>query len=191
MAKKSMIQRELKRQRLVMKFAKKREELKKQIHKNTILQRLFNKYGVNSFVFEIIEILNDPNELLLREQFYLDALSPNVNILKVAGSAFGYKHTEESKNKISRRNTGRKMTQSQIQKGVISRIGQKTSKGCKRTDAAKKHLSELKKKKVINYVTGITFSSIGEAADMSGLKYSTFYAKLSGRNFNNTNCKFL
>ena len=35
MAKKSMIQRELKRQRLVMKFAKKREELKKQIHNET------------------------------------------------------------------------------------------------------------------------------------------------------------
>ena len=38
MAKKSMIQRELKRQRLVMKYAKKREELKKQINNTTFLK---------------------------------------------------------------------------------------------------------------------------------------------------------
>jgi small subunit ribosomal protein S14 len=38
MAKKSMIQRELKRQRLVMKYAKKREELKKQIKNTTFLK---------------------------------------------------------------------------------------------------------------------------------------------------------
>lgn len=38
MAKKSMIQRELKRQRLVMKYAKKREELKNQINNTTLLK---------------------------------------------------------------------------------------------------------------------------------------------------------
>ena len=38
MTKKSMIQRELKRQRLVMKYAKKREELKKQIKETSSLK---------------------------------------------------------------------------------------------------------------------------------------------------------
>ncbi len=38
MAKKSMIQRELKRQRLVMKYAKKREELKKLLTETTVLK---------------------------------------------------------------------------------------------------------------------------------------------------------
>jgi small subunit ribosomal protein S14 len=38
MAKKSMIQRELKRQRLVMKYAKKREILKKLIKESTVLK---------------------------------------------------------------------------------------------------------------------------------------------------------
>ncbi len=38
MAKKSMIQRELKRQRLVMKYAKKRETLKQQIKQTTFLK---------------------------------------------------------------------------------------------------------------------------------------------------------
>jgi small subunit ribosomal protein S14 len=38
MAKKSMIQRELKRQRLVMKYAKKREELKKALKETSVLK---------------------------------------------------------------------------------------------------------------------------------------------------------
>jgi small subunit ribosomal protein S14 len=38
MAKKSLIQRELKRQRLVLKYAKKREKLKKQIKKTPIIK---------------------------------------------------------------------------------------------------------------------------------------------------------
>jgi len=38
MAKKSMIQRELKRQRLVMKYAKKREALKKALQESTVLK---------------------------------------------------------------------------------------------------------------------------------------------------------
>nr|WGT92481.1 ribosomal protein S14 [Carteria radiosa] len=41
MAKKSLIQRELKRQRLVMKYAKKRQDLKKQIKQTTIIKEKF------------------------------------------------------------------------------------------------------------------------------------------------------
>jgi small subunit ribosomal protein S14 len=45
MAKKSMIQRELKRQRLVMKYAEKREKLKQQILDSPVLKQklIFNK----------------------------------------------------------------------------------------------------------------------------------------------------
>jgi small subunit ribosomal protein S14 len=42
MAKKSMIQREIKRQRLVMKYAKKREMLKQQIKEASSLKEKFN-----------------------------------------------------------------------------------------------------------------------------------------------------
>lgn len=34
--------------------------------------------------------------ILGREQFYIDSLLPQFNILKVAGSSLGYKHTEET-----------------------------------------------------------------------------------------------
>jgi group I intron endonuclease len=39
--------------------------------------------------------------LIEREQYYIDTLNPEYNILKVAGSLFGYKHTIESIQKMS------------------------------------------------------------------------------------------
>lgn len=165
--------------------------LKKQIHKNTFLQRLYNKYGLSNMVFDIIEVVNDVSNIISREQFYIDELKPKINILRIAGSALGYKHTQESKNKISLLNTGRKMTEEQIKKGVLSRIGQRTSKGCKRTVEFKNYLSEIKKKPVIDVLSGNIYNSIGDASIALGLKYCTLYAKLSGHNSNNTNLKFL
>lgn len=50
------------------------------------------KYGYANFKLEIIEYC-DPNIVLLREQYYIDLLKPEYNILSIAGSSFGYKHT--------------------------------------------------------------------------------------------------
>ena len=53
------------------------------------------KYGYAGFRLEILEYC--PNTIvLIREQFYLDKFSPEYNILKVAGSNLGYKHSETS-----------------------------------------------------------------------------------------------
>jgi group I intron endonuclease len=49
---------------------------------------------------EILEYC-DLDLILKREQFYIDNLKPIYNILKLAGSPFGYLHTEEAKAKIS------------------------------------------------------------------------------------------
>lgn len=166
-------------------------QLKNETHKNTYLQRLCNKYGVKSLIFEILETVSDHNNLISTEQYYIDKLSPKINILKTAGSALGYKHSEESKNTIRIKNLGRKMTQEQIRKGVESRKGQRTQKGCKRSAEFIKHLSEIKKRKVINAISGKIYNSIGDAAIDVGLKYSTLYAKLSGKNTNTTNIKFI
>jgi group I intron endonuclease len=42
----------------------------------------------------------DKKETLIREQYYLDLLKPEYNILKKAGSALGFKHSEEAKIKM-------------------------------------------------------------------------------------------
>lgn len=53
------------------------------------------RYGYVGFRLEILEYCSS-SEVLAREQFYLDTLKPEYNILKVAGSNLGYKHSEAS-----------------------------------------------------------------------------------------------
>lgn len=57
------------------------------------------KYGYNNFTLEILEYC--PKTVLLeREQFYLDLLVPEYNILKHAYSLLGFKHSQESIEKL-------------------------------------------------------------------------------------------
>lgn len=49
---------------------------------------------------EILEYCNGKELLLKREQDYLDNLKPEYNIVETAGSTLGYKHTEESLEKM-------------------------------------------------------------------------------------------
>jgi group I intron endonuclease len=71
-------------------------------NKNTCVKliRAVNKYGEENFSFEIIEKCN-VEDLLNREQYYLDFLNPKYNISKKAGSNLGIKRTEETKLKKS------------------------------------------------------------------------------------------
>lgn len=50
-------------------------DLKSNKHANVHLQRSYEKYGVDSFIFEIIELCSN-EDLLIREQYYLDTLKP-------------------------------------------------------------------------------------------------------------------
>src|SRR6266566_206763 len=59
-------------------------------HHSITLQRAWNKYGPDAFVFEIIEIVLIPDLLTAREQRCLDTLKPfgrrGFNTARVAGS---------------------------------------------------------------------------------------------------------
>lgn len=54
------------------------------------------KYGYANFKLEILEYCNK-DELMKREQHYLDLLMPDYNILKIAYSLAGFKHSIETK----------------------------------------------------------------------------------------------
>lgn len=58
------------------------------------------KYGYSKFSIEILEYCS-PEKCIEREQYYIDLLNPKYNILKKAGSSFGYKHAEETRAKMS------------------------------------------------------------------------------------------
>lgn len=69
--------------------------LRKSKHCNYKLQKVCNKYGVDGFRFEILEIC-EPSLCLEREQFYMDTLKPYYNIAKVAGNTLGCKTSLEN-----------------------------------------------------------------------------------------------
>jgi group I intron endonuclease len=76
-------------------------------HHSIYLQRAWDKYGESCFMFQSIELCN-PDDLLNREQHYMDNLSPEYNILKKAGSVLGLQHSAESKMKMSLAKIGKK-----------------------------------------------------------------------------------
>lgn len=65
----------------------------------SIIYSALLKYGDKNFTLEIIEYC-DPKETIAREQYYINTLGPEYNILNIAntyhGFFFGKKHTEKS-----------------------------------------------------------------------------------------------
>lgn len=62
---------------------------------NRPIDRALLKYGFSSFSLEILEYC-DKDNVLKREQYYMDLVKPQYNIVETAGSTLGYKHTSES-----------------------------------------------------------------------------------------------
>lgn len=75
--------------------------LKRGNHHSIILQRAFEKYGIDCFSIKLVEFadIKDSKTIKTREQYYLDTLKPEYNILPNAESFSGYKHSEELKKK--------------------------------------------------------------------------------------------
>lgn len=162
-------------------------ELKNNKHNNKKMQNYFNKHSLDNFNYRVL-VLCSEEELIVKEQFYLDFLKPYFNVLKKAYSLEGYKHTEYSKIRISIKNKGRKMTEEQIKKGVLSRKGQKTVKGIKRSDTTKKKISDSKKKKVI--YNNIVYESLIEVSEITKIPYSSLYAMITNKYNNKLNLKY-
>lgn len=81
-------------------------------HANSRLQRAFNKYGKEAFVFEVVERCAD-GRLLAIEQRYLDELKPAYNLATIAGGRFraGVPLSDKNKALLSALKTGRALTE--------------------------------------------------------------------------------
>jgi group I intron endonuclease len=104
---------------------------------NSKIYRALAKYGHSNFKLVILEYC-DPKDIIKREQYYLDLLEPEYNILKIAGSPHGRKHTEETLAKMRKRRhsdlvlakmriaaTGRKFSEDTLKKLSDAKIGEK------------------------------------------------------------------
>ena len=67
-------------------------------HKSTYMQRAWNKYGSEAFVFAPI-LVCEPQQAVFFEQRALDSLQPEFNTAKIAGSTLGTKRTPEQANR--------------------------------------------------------------------------------------------
>lgn len=74
-------------------------------HRNPHLQSAFSKYGEDAFLIQVVEQC-ERDQILSREQHYLDTLQPEYNVCRTAGNTLGYRHTAEGKAKMSEANKG-------------------------------------------------------------------------------------
>ena len=92
-------------------------------HDNSYLQRSWDKYGGASFGFVVLEFVEDVEDLIPREQHYIDTLNPEYNLRPMADSQLGWVPSEETRRKISQSNMGKKASletrkrQSEARKG--------------------------------------------------------------------------
>jgi group I intron endonuclease len=90
--------------------------------KYMLINRAILKYSHSNFSLEIIEYCK-VEDLVEREDHYIDSLKPEYNILQKAGSSLGYKHSEEAKIKMSALALGRKHSLETINKFSELRAG--------------------------------------------------------------------
>lgn len=86
--------------------------LRQNKHHSIKLQRAFNKYKENSFIITLIEECKKEN-LLVREQYYIDTLLPEYNICPTAGSNLNRIFTEKHKQNLSKSLKGKIRTSEQ------------------------------------------------------------------------------
>lgn len=87
---------------------------KRDRHHSILLRRAWEKYGPDAFLWEILELVTNPDDLVIREQYWMDTLRSNdpkfgYNILPNAGTTLGRRMPPKSVEQMRARLTGRKI----------------------------------------------------------------------------------
>lgn len=105
-----------------------RNSMRRGTHRNPYLQRTFDKYGADSFEFRVLETVPNPENLIEREQHWIDRLhttnrSKGFNIAPRAGSNLGLKFTPEQRARIGASVRGRKTSEETKRKIATKAMG--------------------------------------------------------------------
>ena len=181
-------------------------DLRKDKHHNSYLQNAFNMYGESSFIFHIVELLDNKQNIREIEQLYIDSLGPDYNISKSTKAPMdGRKHTQETIQKMSgskpeRRGAncymwGKKWTQDLRDKILKKRIGSKrndkTKQRMRATAIAKSRYTsllnsiELSKEPIIDN-DGNRFESMMAASVYYNISVQTVCDILKRRHYKTT-----
>jgi len=126
-------------------WIKHRWELNKGRHGNEYLQRAWNQYGAENFIFEIIEETTLEN-IISREQYWLDSLNVcdnkvGYNLAKCAeASGRGLIRTEETRENMSEAQKGKKHSEEHKKKISEARKGHRNA-----TKLTEEQVREIKK----------------------------------------------
>lgn len=158
-----------------------RHELKKGIHDNDYLQKSYDKYGTESFLFKIIEEC-DKDVLCSREQYWIDKYKVSkesvynlqLSIMDVNGENnpfFGKKHTKETRKRMSDAKKGKRS----------GRYGKKHTKDSKvkmalNSRSRKLNIEDVKEIKKLLKEKQITHEKIGSMFGVGGKAISKISA---------------
>lgn len=146
-------------------------------HRNCYLQRAFNKYGEVNFSFEIIEFVSTEEELLPREQYYIE-------LYQVCDRDKGYnlivdatRHipSEETKLKISLAHQGKTISEETKIKMSLAQ------KGSKNYNYGKTGALNPASKKVICIETGVIYDGLSEADRILNIDFANIFKCCKGK----------
>lgn len=136
-------------------------------HDNPYLQKAFQRYGTDSFVFEVLAVLDDKDLLDSEEIRYIDLAEKKYNICRGGGGLRGYRMKEETKALIGDANRkhmlGKKHTEETKQKMSQSRTGKPYTKYRSTTVFTPELVRKAKKM----LISGATINGVSETLDIS------------------------
>ena len=158
---------------------------------NLPLYNALNKYGLNNFVFLILQYCDPVEEVCLGlEQSYLDLYKPAYNILKLAGSSQGFKHSPATIVELKKMHAGK----------LHPRFGTKASEEQKLLTSLalknyyKKHIHHSKGKLSSQYGIGCTniimMNGLGETISFPSINSARLHFRVRfttiSKNINNS-----
>ncbi len=112
-------------------------------HHNTHMQNVWNKYGPETFAFEVLEEVSDPTLLIQREQYWIDLLHPELNKARKADSGFlGLGHTAETRMRLAEIQRQRMQSPERRQRLREAALQQPHVKGVPVSDAKRQRLRD-------------------------------------------------
>jgi group I intron endonuclease len=95
-------------------------------HRNSHLQRAWDKHGADAFDFTVLQYVEDKTQLVAIEQNWIDTLRATelgYNICKVANSRLGVKASDETKARMSAAMAGKTHTEETRKKMSAAKAG--------------------------------------------------------------------
>jgi group I intron endonuclease len=163
-------------------FARHKEGLIRNNHKNSKVQNVYNKYGMP--LFEIIELC-EYDKLNEREQYYIDLFFQDkkcCNLNPNAISTKGYKYSKETIERVK-----------ELRKHMYKKGPENQNYGRRASEESRKKMSESHKgaksnsaRLVLDTQTGVFYYCLKELTDLYGLSHRNMARYLYGSRKNKT-----